>query len=300
MELTINDRQVQITLRSILKRIGRALFMRKTFERTDDGQFVEKHKLHLFKVWLLVGFSLFITEEACQQLIFSCFPLQEVGAYETLAKRSDQLKFTAGVGRVMNYALAWGVPPMLIAYELFWRSTFAYADSLDVMLAVVGEENRTTVDVAAIARSNDSPGVETVGGDRIANAAQIDFGNLTDIIVGPPEFNPAPLVDGGILLDRAESMYEIQRYVDWPKTITFPCTQCSIGEAGSTGRPSVCESPFGFALVWWNDALDYLADKLGGQWVTVRGKIEYYADGMQFQVIPRDSDTILDYTPLLP
>jgi len=287
---------VEVNIGGLLKAIGRAVFCKK--ETVMDGnKKVTKYKFSLKKlfatimaIWAVEGFSLFIIEEAGQMVMFSTFPLQDVGQYDMIRERADTMRVLSKLGRTVNGAIGWTNPLMMVAYNQTWMAQDMYADSLDVLCGV-NQGVAAAVNVQAPASSGSTVKTQTT------TTLTPDFGPLGDVIIGPPDFTAPPQVAGAIVLDRAASMSEIAKWVGWGKTIIFPCTSISVAE-----KIVRAKSPFGFECIAFTKTGGPACEALklvGNSWVAIQGEIEFYQQGGTYEIILNSPDDIQGTWPLV-
>jgi hypothetical protein len=284
---------VEVNVGALFKGIGRAIFCRR--ETVMEGkEKVTRYRFSLKKlftavmaIWAVTGFSLFIIEEAGQMVMFSTFPLQDVGQYDMIRERADTMRSLSGLGRAVNAAIGWTNPLMLIAYNQTWMAQDMYADSLEVLCAVNGGV-AAQVDVKIPTSS--APKTSTT------SVVTPDFGPLGSVIIGPPDFTAPPVVPGAIVLDRADAMTEIAKWAGWGKTIIFPCTSIQVAE-----KIVRAKSPFGFEAIAFTKTGGPACEALklvGNSWVAVQGEIEFYQQGGTYEIILNGPDDIQGTWPL--
>jgi hypothetical protein len=249
----------------------------------------------ILAIWMLVGFSLFIVKESCDTVVWSTWPLQENSQYEMLHSRIVLLRTMLTVGKVINYSIGWTMPIFMVAYELNWQAQNAYADSLTILCSI-NATVKPPVDVVGKSAPSTAWAPDGKAGATPTTATP-DYGQLTGVVVGPPEFNSPPVVPGAIVLDEAADMAEIAKWVGWGKTVIFPCTSTSIGASIVRAK-----SPFGFEAIAFTKSGGPACEALksvGSLWVAVQGEIVFYQQGGTYEIILNTPQDIQGTWPLV-
>ena len=83
--------------------------------------------LALLTIWGIIGFGLFILEEASQVLMFSQWAAADVNRWDIIMEGTDLMKKTNDTSKVINKYLGWVNPISYMSYK-------AYADATDIFI----------------------------------------------------------------------------------------------------------------------------------------------------------------------
>jgi len=300
VKFTINDREITLNPRGWVLKLIRALLFKQAMERDSAGKWVKKSKLDLFRIWLAVGFSLFIIEEGIQTIMFSTFPLQDVNDYVRIASRASYIRTASTGGKVVNYMIGWTNPLMMYAYDQYWKAADMYADSLEVLCAVNG---MITPGAEVTTSARGTPAVDIMNNDLVdtsGSTAVVDFGGLSSLVVGPPDWSNAPFLDDEsvIVINSAASLEQITPFTDfvgWMKTVVIPVTVVQPGSSVINAK-----SPFLFAITAFprNEICYNILKYVQNYWVAVNGEIGEFNGSPQ--IILNSANQILGVKSMAP
>lgn len=231
----------------------RALFFEKRLRVNEQGEkkVVQKFSWGRFwKIWLAVGFGLFIIEESFQTTMFSVWPLTDAGRFDLVANRIPVMRGMNTIGRVLNYTVGWTNPLMFVAYHQYFgpgKAGDQYIASLVAITESNGKKNLATV----------APATPVQG---VGNTP------LPDV----PNFGPKPAYPGAI------DCTETGPLVGFTRTVIVPVTSVRHLTTKKGGPMVICATPTNFTLVAWDQAICDKADALREKWVVVSGELVAY------------------------